>query len=997
MKRFLQVFSVFLLLFGIVACNKKVSITLKAENAELEISETFQIEYETNDKKGVIFESLDSNIAKVTEDGLVTAVNNGKTIINVISKTKEDVVAKIKITVGQDLQLELAPGMEHQLAYNKTNGYEFEVDNKYVAQISDEGLITASLSGETFINVKKDDQIVDVINIKVYEKAKRITLSGPTVIFNNEEVNYKVAVVPSNAFKHYKFIVGDDTIFEVTKEGNLIPKKPGTTTLTVKSLQDDETKDEIEITVKPVFVVNSKVDTLNIGHWTYKKGVDLFANIEEALNHVEEGSKLLLYNEEVKADIVLTKNIHLAGINSKIDGEVLIKDQAKEVIISDLTFINNSEINSNIRIKNIQFINNIVENITKDSFFNITNYENLHLANNQFTNVKTAINLDNVYERSHTLIEKNNINKADIALNIKTLERMTINSSIKIYRNKINDVNKAFQLDLANKNETTNSIIYARFNEVTNYQTAINHIDTNMFEYTFNYWDKFETDKFVNVDEKYLLEPYQKVEDILPEEKYNPEEPIKVILGNKSEIEEVWLGEEYQLDIIALPYTASKDRVFVAISNFKLVELTKTYKLVPIRSGEVELKVAAYSNISNPEVIKISSVTEPGILFDIDNPTYNLKVGDKFKVSAQAYPYNIKDKKVIFKTNNEQVAKVDSTGLVEIVGSGVFKLEASVDGMPDVRVDLEFEAVDQFDDNSLMDYLTQQVLTYSKMHEITLYGTEMAETIVNETATRVLIDNYKFYGENDHEWFLPKNTPGFRPGTPLNADIPEEFKFNDLNIVWIVVHDTGNSGVGAGANLHARYLYNQATQNGRKASWHYTVDSQEIYQHVPDGEIAYHAGDGSSKPAIGKQSPALGGGNVNGIGIEMSIQRDGHVYKTWQNTARLVAELLHKYNLPLSHQTYHYDFSGKECPQTLRKAGLVPLFEEMVKNEYELIKRFGNNFSVELISNNPEIIKENGMIITPKRSQTVSFDLKVTHNGKTETKTFNTFVEGLYR
>lgn len=59
--------------------------------------------------------------------------------------------------------------------------------------------------------------------------------------------------------------------------------------------------------------------------------------------------------------------------------------------------------------------------------------------------------------------------------------------------------------------------------------------------------------------------------------------------------------------------------------------------------------------------------------------------------------------------------------------------------------------------------------------------------------------------------------------------------------LYITVHNTANTAVGADAAAHARYLKNPDTTT----SWHFTVDDTEIYQHLPLNENGWHAGDGN--------------------------------------------------------------------------------------------------------------------------------------------------------
>lgn len=134
------------------------------------------------------------------------------------------------------------------------------------------------------------------------------------------------------------------------------------------------------------------------------------------------------------------------------------------------------------------------------------------------------------------------------------------------------------------------------------------------------------------------------------------------------------------------------------------------------------------------------------------------------------------------------------------------------------------------------------------------------------------------------------------------------------SIKWLVIHETGNKDRGANAKAHASYLNNVSKAKTPSVSWHYTVDDHEIYQHIPDDEVGWHAGDGTK----------ANGGNMCGIGIEVCVNADGDFNKTMQNAAELVANLCKKYGFRnvggIVRQ--HWEFTGKNCPQTIREKGL---------------------------------------------------------------------------
>jgi len=122
---------------------------------------------------------------------------------------------------------------------------------------------------------------------------------------------------------------------------------------------------------------------------------------------------------------------------------------------------------------------------------------------------------------------------------------------------------------------------------------------------------------------------------------------------------------------------------------------------------------------------------------------------------------------------------------------------------------------------------------------------------------------------------------------------------------FITIHNTGNSNKGAGARNHAAYLKG-ATAANLPVSWHYTIDEKEAYQHLPDNEDAFHAGDGA------------GNGNRQSIGLEICMNSDGDLLKATDNAARLTAMLCQKYKIPVENIRQHQQWSGKNCPQLLR-------------------------------------------------------------------------------
>jgi len=144
-----------------------------------------------------------------------------------------------------------------------------------------------------------------------------------------------------------------------------------------------------------------------------------------------------------------------------------------------------------------------------------------------------------------------------------------------------------------------------------------------------------------------------------------------------------------------------------------------------------------------------------------------------------------------------------------------------------------------------------------------------------------------------------------------------------MNPRYITIHSTQSYSRGAGARAHARMLQRGALK-GKKNSlgyltWHYTVDDHSIYQSLPTNEQGQHA-------------DYEGRGNRQSIGIEMCENRGNSREGTLNKTAKLVAYLMKRHNIPLRNVVPHQhwrqirysdkrDLGHKNCPHFLMTNG----------------------------------------------------------------------------
>ena len=126
------------------------------------------------------------------------------------------------------------------------------------------------------------------------------------------------------------------------------------------------------------------------------------------------------------------------------------------------------------------------------------------------------------------------------------------------------------------------------------------------------------------------------------------------------------------------------------------------------------------------------------------------------------------------------------------------------------------------------------------------------------------------------------------------------------------------------------------------------------------------------------------GGNKNSIGIETTVNSGSDIYQTWQNAAKLVADILVRNNLTSKQVLNHNAFSGKDCPHAIRNANLWNDFMKMVEMEY-LIQKYYSDYTITFESLSPTVIDNDGRVIGNVATDTVVYyKITVTKNAVSE-------------
>lgn len=991
-------------LLAVVACTDATVITLSASDKEVSIKEgeTFQLEVETNDPEGYSFELSNSNVASISDEGLITGLLHGTVELSIISQTDANIKDTVTIIVTKDVTIEIAEvtevlwvGLTLELDVTANDSITYTSSNQAVATVSNEGLVTGVSSGEVTITVTSvlDNNVKETVTLTVYDQVQSIVLSGSSKENVGTSRKLTVNLLPTLTLPLLDWSVSDTTIATVDDEGNISFLKKGSVIVTATSITNIEVTSTFEIEVFNEIVIDASKtsgDEVTIDGLTFKFGERLFANTQALTENLSEGLIVKLYDGTYDQALELSDaSIQLIGMTQSVQFSKKVTVDAENIKIENIKFIDLGSIEATELSSGLFVTKSKFENLNSevDAAINIQKASHLTITENNFINVKKAILILDIQEGLQ-LISKNIISDVEDAIYVEG-ESYDATAKLHVLRNDVTDALRPVTVLLKDDMEAI-----VRFNAFNDYETfaaksnALSNVD-----FTLNYWgsETLDLNAFIEIEERMLLGNYATKQSIILEKDYDPEIPVFVFIT--SQIDALQVKENQLIQFEYLPYELKNARFRFITDDSEVLMVEQTGMLIPKRSGTATITVRSSRASSVQASILIDVTTDPGIDFVPSTNTSALLVGDPITLEATPFPVTIKNQAVIYESSNPLIATVDSEGVVTSLQEGSVIITAKLQSDPLVKSEYYLSFYETLDDNNLLDLLTQNQVTFTEHHRFFAIGNGLTyEYSAYESVSLFYFDEI----EVNTTKMIPDQYKGgrVRPGTKKSA-IPAPYtSYNPDNVYWITVHDTANTDPSSSALSHANYLLGQAIANGAQVSWNYTIDDYEMYQHIPEDEVTYHAGDGSN--LVG-QGSYLGGGNRNAISIEMNVGMGDDLYRIWQRTAKFSAQALVRYNLPREHIKFHQHFSGKHCPNTMLTAGLDPKFQKMADVEYKVASEF-SDAEISFVSSNPEIIDHAGRVIQmPDHATNVSYTITVLVNGVESSRTFNVYIPGTIR
>ena len=384
--------------------------------------------------------------------------------------------------------------------------------------------------------------------------------------------------------------------------------------------------------------------------------------------------------------------------------------------------------------------------------------------------------------------------------------------------------------------------------------------------------------------------------------------------------------------------------------------------------GEAVIRISSF--MSSDTLVKSITVVVP----QPESIEINAKTPGPYKsfgsavLEHQVLPIGA-NQEVVWSSSNTEYATIDATGKVSFIKPGQVEIIAkssvkdTIIGV--ITMNIEVDPVALIKSLNVANPIVQYVTTYG--------NTELKQWVYGS------VSKY-FPGELN----LKENIIAITPtvdgvpnayiGLTYTSSIRSATEFKTVRsgvlktqISDIIYHDTGNNNIGANADMHAKYIIGSANFETYKArSWHYTVDDKEAIQHLPDNEVGWQ---GDTELAYSTT-----------IGIETCVDYGSDLYTTWHRTAKLMASLMQKHDLNITNIKQHYDFSQKNCPQTLRRNNLYPNAIELIKAEYAVLTQMAG-YTITFQSNNPEYVNNYGRIINlPSSSTAITYTVRITNN-----------------
>lgn len=247
------------------------SITLKKTEITLTVDGTEQLEATvTPEGQEIIWTSSDTDVATVSEDGLVTAVKAGTATIT--AKLNDGKKATCTVTVLEisldKTELTLIEGDAEQLTATVSPegaAVIWSSSDSDVATVSESGLVTAVKAGTATITAKVNDETTATCAVTVQEKTTTLISLDKTEITLTVGNTEQLTATVNPETETVTWSSSDPEVATVSEDGLVTAVKAGTATITAKLNDDTEATCAVTVKEETSISLNKTETTLTVG------------------------------------------------------------------------------------------------------------------------------------------------------------------------------------------------------------------------------------------------------------------------------------------------------------------------------------------------------------------------------------------------------------------------------------------------------------------------------------------------------------------------------------------------------------------------------------------------------------------------------------------------------------------------------------------------------------------------------------------------------------
>ena len=485
-KRYVLLTTVLAFILLVVGCAEAISVKTDLTEVTLTAGETFMLDIESNDAKGLSFESMDESVLTISDLGVITAVGEGQTKVKVSAKSDSAKIIFIDVTVYKAVSIEAANSyslmvgetLSGFVTANDTLSFEssdeaiFEVDESGVVTAKSVGTATLKVLSEANPTVSKDIAIsvTKYVNIDITDYEVHLLIDETkTIEFTATEAVYLES--------------SDTSVVTVNDLGVVVAKGLGEATVKIITNDDHSIFEEVTIYVfdYPTSITLDANPQLNVGNHM-SINVSVFPEqAYPAVTYTSSDETIASFNEANELVAHKTGSVTVT-VTSVADDQVLATSTVEvihQILVDGTVSSGTKEYEGLTYTYGVDLFSNITDALEAS-----TDGATIFVNSGTYDEAITIMNKVQLIGNNATLTKAINIGVSDVSIAGFTFEGLaqitnsTLVSNVTIQGNTFSELNQ----DAINLTGiSTVSITDNTFNQVTGIAISLDDIRTGLF------------------------------------------------------------------------------------------------------------------------------------------------------------------------------------------------------------------------------------------------------------------------------------------------------------------------------------------------------------------------------------------------------------------------------------------------------------------------------------------------------------------------------------